>query len=376
MAFQIITTDSALADYCAQSEVNEYLALDTEFIRTRTWFPVCGLIQICNGKQTVLVDSLEISDWQPFKDLLNNENVVKVLHSCSEDLEVFMRQIGTIPKPLFDSQFAACVAGIGTTLGYGKLVQELLDIELDKGESRTDWLKRPLTETQLEYAANDVVYLYKLYPMLKAKLDALGRYDWVIQDSEQLANKKQSGLPAEYRYLMIKNSWQLQPQSLAVLKDLAAWRYTTAVETDSAANFVVKEAAILEVARRMPKSMAKLNALGCMTHREMRLYGELFINKVIRVINADPASYPPRIKRLNDISTYKKVSQSIRSECLEIAERLDLPLEILASKKQVNQYLKWRWFDIEECKLQGAQPDIMSGWRKVLLADIVSRYPQ
>lgn len=375
MEYQIITNDETLAEFCAESRNAEYLSLDTEFVRTRTWFPLCGLIQICNGPRTVLVDPLEINNWQPFKGLLVNPNIVKVLHSCSEDLEVFLREMDIIPKPLFDTQFAACVAGIGTTMGYAKLVQELLGIELDKGESRTDWLKRPLRDAQLVYAANDVVYLHQVYPMLKEKLDALQRYDWVLMESEQLARKKRAGLPAEYRYLLVKNGWQLQPQSLGLLRDLAQWRYNTAIETDSAANFVVKEAAILEVARRMPGSMAKLSALGCMTHKEMRLYGELFIDFVHKASQSEPDSHPPKIKRLIDISSYKKICQSIRTDSVKIAEELDLPLEILSSKKQVNQYLKWCWFEVEECKIQGLEPDMMFGWRKDLFAETLKNYP-
>lgn len=375
MEYQIITNDETLAKFCAESCNAQYLSLDTEFVRTRTWFPLCGLVQVCNGPRTVLVDPLEINNWQPFIDLLVNEDIVKVLHSCSEDLEVFLREMDTIPKPLFDTQFAACIAGIGTTMGYGKLVQELLNIELDKGESRTDWLKRPLRDAQLVYAANDVVYLHQVYPILKENLDALQRFDWVLLESEQLARKKRAGLPAEYRYLLVKNSWQLQPQSLGLLRDLAQWRYNTAIETDTAANFVVKEAAILEVARKMPGSMAKLSALGCMTHRELRLYGELFIDFVHRALQSDPDFHPPKVKRLIDISSYKKISQSIRTDCVKIAEELNLPLEILSSKKQVNQYLKWCWFEVEECKIQGLEPDLMFGWRKDLFAETLKKYP-
>lgn len=374
MDYQIITTDSALAEYCASSSNCDYLSLDTEFIRTRTWFPQCGLIQICNGKQTVLVDPLEITQWQPFISLLTSPTVVKVLHSCSEDLEVFMHLLDTVPQPLFDTQFAACMAGIGTTLGYGKLVQELLDIELDKGESRTDWLRRPLSDTQLVYAANDVVYLHKLYPILKEKLDALQRYDWVLMESEQLILKKQSGLPADYRYLAIKNSWQLSSKSLAALKALAGWRFVTAIEKDTAANFVVKETALLEIAKRLPRSLPQLSGLGCMTHKEIRLYGETIIALVNETLDEDPETYPVRIKRLIDISSYKKISQSIRNDCIAIAQELDIPLEILASKKQINQYLKWHWFEIEECKLQQVQPDLLSGWRKQLLQEALKPY--
>jgi ribonuclease D len=106
-----------------------------------------------------------------------------------------------------------------------------------------------------------------------------------------------------------------------------------------------------------------------MSHKEIRLYGEHVVNTVLEVIEREPETFPPRIKRLIEISSYKKVIQGIRNDCIEIAEKLDIPLEILASKKQINQYLKWCWFEVEECKIQGLEPDLISGWRKPLLAD-------
>ena len=374
MQYQIITSDDELNEFCQQSSEKSYIAVDTEFVRTRTWFPHCGLIQICNGDRTVLIDPLEIHDWSAMRALMSQETVTKVLHSCSEDLEVFLHQLGLVPYPIFDTQFAACMAGMGNTLGYGKLIQELLGIELDKGESRTDWLKRPLSDTQLVYAANDVIYLHQAFPILAQKCRELGRYDWVVEDTRQLALKKQNELPAEYRYLAVKNNWQLAPHSLAVLQRLAGWRYRMAKEKDMAANFVVKETALLEIAKRLPRSIARLQALNCLTGKEIRLYGESLLHAVAQVDGQDPSGFPDRVKRLMDFSAYKKVSQSLRSDCAKVAESNQLPIEILASKKQINQYLKWRWFEVEECKLQGMEPDLCSGWRKPLLASILANY--
>ena len=374
MGYQIITSDADLQTFCEQCQSSQYLALDTEFVRTRTWFPHCGLIQVCNGERTVLIDPLAITDWADFLQLMRKDSLVKVLHSCSEDLEVFKHLLGEIPSPIFDSQFAACLAGLGPTLGYGKLIKDMLGIELDKGESRTDWLKRPLTPMQLEYAANDVVYLYQIYPLLKEKLTGLQRYDWVLQESANLAHKKSSGLPAQYRYLLIKNSWQLQPSSLAVLQELTAWRYELAKKKDMAANFVIKETALLELAKRLPRTAPRLHAANVLSGKEIRLYGDSILQLVNKALSQPPEEYPARIKRLVDMSAYKKVSQSIRNDCIAVAQQHDLPVEILASKKQVNQFLKWLWFDVEECKLQNIKPDICVGWRNTLLQDVLQQY--
>ena len=348
MEFQIITDNGSLAEYCQQSKGVEFISLDTEFVRTRTWYPQCGLIQINNGKRIVLVDPLTVSDWEPLKEILVAPDIVKVLHSCSEDLEVFSRLLGVYPSPIFDTQFAACLAGLGNTLGYAKLISDMLDIEVDKGESRTDWLRRPLSDTQLQYAANDVLYLHQIYPTLKSKVDELERFDWVIQEIDNLAAKKSATLAPEYRYLLVKNAWQLSPRSLAVLRDLAAWRYNKAVSEDLAANFVIKEIAMLEIAKRAPNSIAKLAALNVLSGKEMRLYGEELVSLILSASQLEEAQQPERIRRLVDIKAYKKISQSIRNDCIEVATQQDIPLEVLASKKQINQFLKWLWFDIED----------------------------
>ena len=374
MEFQIINENGSLANYCQQSKGAEFISLDTEFVRTKTWYPQCGLIQINNGKQIVLVDPLAVSDWSPLVEILVDPDIVKVLHSPSEDFEVFSRLFGIYPAPIFDTQFAACLVGLGNTLGYAKLIHELLGIEVDKGESRTDWLRRPLSDTQLQYAANDVYYLHQVYPILKEKILAIERFDWVLQEMDSLVSRKRANLEPQYRYLLVKNNWQLQPRSLAVLQDLAAWRYQTAVEQDLAANFVIKETAMLEISKRVPKSLGKLASLNVLSGKELRIHGECIVNMVLQSCQRDENEFPPEVRRLMDIKAYKKISQNIRNQCLTIAEELNIPPEVLASKKQINQFLKYLWFDTEECKLQGIKPDLCTGWRFELLADVLREY--
>jgi ribonuclease D len=367
MNYQIVKTEKDLQEFCAQASQADAIAVDTEFVRTRTLYPRLGLIQIYDGVSLVLIDPLAIADLKPLVDLLANEKVVKVLHSCSEDLETFWHSLKVIPTPIFDSQFAACLLNMGATLGYANLVEVMLDEKLDKGESRTDWIARPLSEQQCQYAANDVFYLLNLYPTLRDGVIELNRLEWIYQEMAQLAVKKATELPAELAYLGMKNNWKLSSVSLYTLVKLAAWRIQQARQRDIALNFVVRESNLVEVARTLPSSRNELFSIDGMTPQEIRVNGDALITLVAQCRNATVEQYPPRVERLIEHSSFKKVSTAIRALCQEVADSLNVPVEILGSKKQVSQLLKWLWFDLDEGRLMGIRPDLIRGWRAPLL---------
>jgi hypothetical protein len=150
-----IRDNDSLGQHCAEWQHLPFVALDTEFMRVDTFYPIAGLIQIGDGERAYLIDPLTIDNWQPLAALLENPAVVKVLHACSEDLEVLLRLTGSLPAPLFDTQLAAAYLNLGFSMGYSRLVKEVLDLDLPKGETRSDWLQRPLSETQISYAAED-----------------------------------------------------------------------------------------------------------------------------------------------------------------------------------------------------------------------------
>ena len=164
MAIEIhwIRDDQSLAEHCRDWHLLPFVAVDTEFMRVDTFYPKAGLIQIGDGQRAFLIDPLLIGNWQPLADLLEDSGVVKVLHACSEDLEVLLRLTGKLPQPLFDTQLAAGYLNIGFSMGYSRLVQDVLGLDLPKGETRSDWLQRPLSETQVSYAAEDAVHLAEL----------------------------------------------------------------------------------------------------------------------------------------------------------------------------------------------------------------------
>ncbi len=176
-----------------------------------------------DGVRAYLIDPLTIDNWQPLASLLENPAVVKVVHACSEDLEVLLRLTGSLPTPLFDTQLAAAYLNLGFSMGYSRLVQEVLGIDLPKGETRSDWLQRPLSETQISYAAEDAVHLAEVFVKLRPKLSD-DKYAWVLEDGAELvANLRREIDPYEV-YRDAKLAWKLSRAQLAVLRELCAWR--------------------------------------------------------------------------------------------------------------------------------------------------------
>ena len=377
MQYQLITTFEQLEKVCITAQRQEAIALDTEFVRTRTLTPHLGLIQLYDGHQLVLIDPLAIENMQPFVALLENTDVVKVLHSCSEDLETFLTAFDTIPSPIFDTQFAASVLGKGPTLGYAKLVEMLCDVELDKGESRTDWLARPLREAQLSYAANDVLYLLPCYQQLASEIQAVGKADWVFEEIALLGAKKRAQMPEDFAYLQIKNSWRLNAEQLTVLQALAAWRLNTARKKDLALNFVFKEGHLFEAAQRLSDSKSALSRINGVNHQSVRRYGDTIV-AIIEEARTKFAQTPekfrlPVVLRLIDIPKYKKTLAELKSVSEQIADENGVSSDVIASKKQLNQLLKWYWFQVDETRVQGLKPDVLSTWRAPLFQPYVSK---
>lgn len=375
MEYNFITNNQALADFCQQASQAEAIAVDTEFVRTRTLYPQLGLIQMYDGKQLVLVDPLTIDDFSSLEELLTNPNVVKILHSCSEDLETFWHAFKVMPSPVFDSQFAASIVGMGPALGYAKLVENMLNITVDKGESRTDWLARPLREEQCDYAAKDVLYLLQLYPELKSRVEAQNKLSWVYAEIAHLATKKQTPLPLDSVYLTVKNNWKLSNKALLILKKLAAWRTQIARQRDMALNFVVREENLVAIAIQQPTSKNELRAIQGVNPHEVRIHGDALLTIVAECQNLPEKIYPPIVKRLNDIEGYKNTAASVKKVCLNIAEKYALPPELVGSKKQINQLLKWCWFEQDETREMGLKPDLLSSWRFTLFAKELINIP-
>jgi len=360
--YQLITTNEDLEHVCLQAQNHSQIALDTEFVRTRTYYPQLGLIQLFDGERLTLIDPLPITEWQPFVDLITNQNVVKFLHAGSEDLEVFLNAFGVMPSPLIDSQILAAFTGRPLSCGFAKLVAETAQVELDKSESRTDWLARPLSEKQCDYAAADVFYLLPLAQQLQQEAIDAGWIEAALDECLSLCRRRQEVMQPEQAYLDISNAWQLRPRQLACLQKLASWRLTQARQRDLAVNFVVREEHLWAVARYQPGSLGELEALG-LSGPEIRYHGRTLLALVAEAATLDESALPKPVANLIDQPGYKKVFKDIKALIQTVSEESGLSVELLASRRQINQVLNWHW----QLKTKENLPELVSGWRGTLL---------
>ena len=374
MQYQLIETQNQLNTFVEQIKNKPILAIDTEFMRRRTLYPEVALIQVFDGEHLALIDPLAELSLFDFWEILKDPSVLKVLHSPSEDIEVFQKYAGFVPSPLFDTQFALQLLGEGNCMGFALMVKELQGIEIDKSESRTNWLQRPLTKKQLDYAAADTFYLLPCFELIIERINAAGFFDIVINESELIAKKRAFQTPDDLLYKDIKNAWQLKPHELAVLKELAVWRRNKAIKKNLALNFVLKEHNMTEIAKRGPSSLNALRQIPGVEAIEVNRSG-VDIIKCIEVAKAVPdAEHPEVLKRLIDFPTYKKVAKDIKQKITKVAKEHNIPEDVMASKKQINQLISWNWKLTSKQKESHIEPDLLSSWRYNYVKDALKEW--
>ncbi|MBE0348760.1 ribonuclease D [Pseudoalteromonas peptidolytica F12-50-A1] len=367
--YQVIESQQALDEFVAKISTAKVLAVDTEFMRRRTLYPEIALLQIFDGSHLALIDPLIEMDFQSLWALFANTDILKVLHSPSEDIEVFLKFAGFIPSPIFDTQFALQLLGEGSCIGFANMVKQLSNVDIDKSESRTDWLRRPLTQKQLDYAASDVFHLLPCFQQILNQIEEKQLFSIVLKESELLAQKRSFRQPDPLLYLDIKNVWQLKPRDLAILKELAAWRRAKAEKKNLALNFVLKEHNMVEIAKRRPSTLGSLRNVPGVEPMEVNRSGKEIlacIEKGKQIVEQD---CPQRVKRLIDFKGYKAACKEIKLIITEVAKENQIPADVFASKKQINQVISWSWKKSEAEKKLLMKPDLALGWRAELLED-------
>lgn len=367
--FSLINNNHSLADVCQSAREQSVVALDTEFVRVSSYFPKLGLIQLYDGERVSLIDPLSITDFSPFVALLSDQNVLKILHACSEDLLVFLQEFDQLPQPIMDTQIMARFLGLGTSAGLAKLVRQYLNVDVDKGATRTNWMKRPLSESQLHYAAGDVWYLLPLYHRLQQELVAGPWLNAVLADCALALTKtkKLQTYDTETAYLDIPNAWKLNPLELARLKILAKWRQEVAITRDLALSYVVKSEHLWKVAKYNPRNTSEMLEMG-LTNNEVRVRGKKILQLLAQARRISPYDYPKRIVRILDDARYKKAMRLLQEKAYELTPQ-GLTLEILASKRSLEELLKWVWLYNEP---QDKLPDLLLGWRREIGLQLLS----
>ncbi|HHE9498292.1 ribonuclease D [Haemophilus influenzae] len=359
--FRVITDNAALLEVCNLAQQKSAVALDTEFMRVSTYFPKLGLIQLYDGERVSLIDPLAITDFSPFVALLSNPKVLKVLHSCSEDLLVFLQEFDQLPRPMIDTQIMARFLGLGTSAGLAKLAQQYLNVEIDKGATRTNWIKRPLSDIQLQYAAGDVWYLLPLYHILEKEL-AKTPWEQAVRDDCELVLAKTHKLQerdSEKAYLDIPNAWKLNPLELSRLRILAQWRQNVAIERDLALSYIVKSDNLWKVAKNNPRNTSEMLEMG-LTENEVRVRGKKILQLLAQARRISSNDYPKPIERISEDPRYKKTIRLLQEKVNSLTPA-GLTSEIVASKRTLDELIKWVWkYDCSQDKL----PELLIGWRK------------
>lgn len=384
MQYQLIEDEISLQKLCQQYNKAEVLAIDTEFVRTRTLYPKLGLLQIFDGKQLALIDPIAIDDLSPFWQLLTNENIVKVLHACSEDLEVFLTSANCKPVNLIDSQIMMSFLGHGLSMGYAAMVTHFTGIELDKSESRTDWTKRPLTQKQLDYASADVEYLFQLYPKLLTEIEQLGRLEYAKQETQLLIERKFTPIDENNLYRQMKMAYRLNAKQLNTLQHLARWRYQQAKKRDLPIGFVAKDHTLMAIAQHNPQSLDVMNKIQGAELLDIRHKGKAMLSIVKLALQTSENDYPQKINRLDEYPGYKQIFKTVKAFIVAIAEKNSLAIENLASKKQINQFLTWH-FDVNNvrtlatessCEATASNVDFLIGWRNELFGQTLKAFAE
>jgi len=256
-----VTDTETLRELVVQLRKAPAVAIDTEFMRERTYYARLCLIQLGTDDIHAIVDPLAFDDLSPLCDLLTDPAVVKIFHAGSQDLEIFHRLCNCSTAPVFDSQVAATLAGFPQQVGYGALVKELLDVSLDKGDTYTDWSRRPLSDTQVEYALNDVRYLPEVHRRLVDELTREGRIPWLQADFNKLEDPATYEPIPEEQWRRVKRISSLNRRQLAVAREVTAWRENEAQRRDVPKRWILGDESIVEIARRAPATAADVSAI-------------------------------------------------------------------------------------------------------------------
>ncbi len=356
-AFVYIDTDAAFAAAVARWRRCEVVGIDTEFIRTRTFFPIPALYQIATDAELAIVDPLRVSDFREFKALLQDPTVVKVMHACSEDLEVFARHLAAAPKNLFDTQIAS---GFLTTVfspSYADLVQRHTTIELDKHETRSDWLARPLRDEQLRYAVEDVQHLLTIYRAQTVELQRLGRGSWF---DEEIGDRVGFSLiDPQLCYQNVRKAWRCDARELSRLQLLCAWREGYARAKDLPRGHVIKDEQLLDLV--LQKFVDPDVIQRVLEPAAVRRHGREILALVERADALPEAALPALLPAPLD-ATESRLLKDLKAVGAQCARSLDMAEELLSRRR-----------DLETCvrslRAQGRLPENFQGWRRQLVGD-------
>ena len=338
------------------------MGLDTEFMRERTYAPRLCLVQIAVGDETFLIDPLEDVDLPGIAGLVADPNVEVLLHAAKQDLEIFYVSYGAKPVTVFDVQLAAGFAGLGASLPYGRLVEETTGNRLEKGESYTDWCRRPLTEAQLSYAADDVRYLAQVADVLLDRLREQGRESWAREEMQiALEDETSYATDPAQAWRKVSGRGNLSSRQMSVLVELARWREETAARRDIPRGWVMKDVALIELARRRPKDKGQVVAIRGINEKDAARLAPEIIQAVERGMDApemDQPPAPPRAAQARARMLSGLADALVRARC----QHAGIAPELVATRGELEAII----LDLVTGEADPSHHRLLRGWRREL----------
>ena len=352
--FTLVATPEALAEKLERWRAAPWLAVDTEFVREQTYYAHLCLVQVSDGADHVCIDALAV-DLAPFWQFLRRTEVLKVLHSAGQDLELFVQHAGDCPAPLFDTQIAAALLGHGEQLGYAALVERRLGVAVDKSLSRTDWTRRPLPQPALAYAADDVRHLSAIYPALRDELAQRGRLAWLEAECRRQADARRYRPDPEGAWRSVKGLGKLAPEAQQRAAKLARWREDEAMARNRPRRWILEDVAVLQMAQRIPATREDLAKVEGLSAKRIERSGEALLALLAEAVPATPL-----VEDWRETPEQKQKIAALLDHLRARAAALEIAPTLVATRG-----------DIERLVRDGAQAKVplLEGWRRELLGN-------
>lgn len=345
-----IETSAELEALLSAHRGHEEVAVDTEFRRRDTFYPQVALLQLCWGGAAYLIDPLQLDKLDALREFLTDPAQIKCLHSASEDLEVFEHWLQVLPSPLFDTQRAAALLGLGGGLGYRAIVAQFFKVDLPKEETQSDWLQRPLTASQAEYAAQDVSYLYPIGVQLLERAESMGRKEWILEEGARMTP---GGKPPLSKF---KTAYRLPPKQQAVLAAVVNWREAEARQLDRPRSWILNDKLLMALAQATPATINDLQRIEGIPAGLIRRAGEALLAQIALAEGAP------------DAAIHKDIVVPLSRDDKDVLSRLSEHLKTLADSLQIPPEVLMPKSDLERLIRQGSEsalesPAAWSGWR-------------
>ena len=356
----LVADTASLRALCERLAASRYIAVDTEFMRDRTYWPRLCLVQVASSDEAAAVDALAPDiDLAPLLALMRDPGVLKVFHAARQDVEIFYHLDGLVPAPLFDTQVAGMVCGFGDQVGYEKLVAKLARASIDKTQRFTDWARRPLTRKMYDYAISDVTHLRVVYDKIAARLARDGRASWLAEEMETLTDPATYRLEPSDAWLRVKTRLR-KPRQLAVLREVSAWRETEAQRRDVPRNRVLRDEALNEIAAQEPGTREELWKLRSLSRGHIGKDAADALLAVVAEVRAAPASTYPKERKPQPVASHAGPSADLLKVLLKLrCEENDVAQKLVASADDVEAI----------ARDDGADVRALRGWRREIFGE-------